>query len=200
MHTRPDDTWVAILNTRTLTAVSLEEVDSPEGQWVRFALRGMRPLGGWDPLNDKNWDPKTGASKHHQTQTVSIKDQHGRPVKPDSDGRFTVFHMIQLSHLIAGHPWAPGSAGILGREPWKPVLVLLGGFKFIRSYPEPRGSVNSLIKWFEYDSGPYGFISDQFLRTLPESVKLVLDLDLIQILLLLDIIRLFIISHLRLNH
>ena len=47
------------------------------------------------------------------------------------------------------------------------------------------------IKWFEYDSGPYGFISDQFLRTLPESVKLVLDLDLIQILLLLDIIRLF---------
>ena len=133
MHALPDDTWMAVLSTGALTAVSLEEVNSPAGQWVRFALRGMRPLGGWDPLNDKNsnWDPKTGASKHHQTQTVSINDQHGCPVKPDSDGRFTVFHMIQLSHLIAGHPWAPGSAGIFGGEPWKPVLVLLGGSSHI---------------------------------------------------------------------
>ena len=52
-------------------------------------------------------------SAHFQTTTAELRDYQGRTFFPDDNSNFTVFHMVELRHLVAGHERAPGSLGIL---------------------------------------------------------------------------------------
>ena len=47
------------------------------------------------------------------SQTTSITCNDGREIKPESDGFFKGWHMIQTCCLVSPHPRCPGSNGVL---------------------------------------------------------------------------------------
>jgi hypothetical protein len=88
--------WRDILKTHKLGAGSF----MLEPGWFRFPTRNMRPLSA-------------AASPHFQSVTEYIKDYDQNVHFPNSDGTFTVFHMVQTNRLVTGDEKALGSTGIL---------------------------------------------------------------------------------------
>jgi len=101
MHAKPaDDIWMDILNTRTLSGG--RSPDTGHRDWFFFPLRNMQTLS-----------PQPSADLLWRAQTTSITCNDGREIKPESDGFFKGWHMIQTCCLVSPHPRCPGSNGVL---------------------------------------------------------------------------------------
>ena len=101
-HTMPQEEWMRFMLTGKLHAMSIRQPPGANEIWLRMPLRNMAPIN----------DSEENCS-HLQTQTEWIETYHGMTVRPGTDNKYIVFHIIPIVNLISGHERAPGSNGVL---------------------------------------------------------------------------------------